>query len=151
MPPLPVGRETRSLRDPFRPEYMDRDRNTVMKVWKACDSSIIPEFKLKKSEENDMHSFKTELNNTLKNYGCDSVFYMLKNSQFVYLLESPDALSIGEIRAQEVAYRAACQYDDQNLDLDKLLLKNSTDSSICKSLHHHILCREARTRSKQMN
>ena len=86
---------------PARP-YMERDRTTIMKVWKACDAGIKSEFKLKKLEESDMHSFKTEVNNTLKNYGCDSVFYMMKNSVLVYLVESPDALSIGEIRTQEM-------------------------------------------------
>ena len=109
-----------------------------MKVWIACDDGIKSEFKLKKSEESDMHSFKTEVDNTLKNYSCDSVFYMTKNNTLVYLVESPDALSIGEICAQETAYRADCQYNDQNLDLGKFLLENSIDSSICKSLHHLI-------------
>jgi len=118
--------------------YMDRDKSTVMKVWKACVEGIKSEFKLKKSEDSDMHSFKTEINNALKSYGCDSVFYMTKNNALVYLVESPDALSIGDIRAQEAALRAACQYDDQNLDLGKLLLENSIDSSIRKSLHHLI-------------
>ena len=59
---------------------MERDRTTIMKVWKACDEGIKSEFKLKKSEESDMHSFKTEVNNTLKNYGCDPVFYMTKDT-----------------------------------------------------------------------
>ena len=62
---------------------MERDRTTVMKVWKACDSGIKDKFKLKKLVESNMDSFKTE-NNTLKNYGCDSVFYMTKNNQLVY-------------------------------------------------------------------
>ena len=83
--------------------YMERDHNTVMKVWKACDSGIKDEFKLKKTVESDMHSFKTEINNTLKNDGCDSVFYMMKKSHLVYLVECSDALSIGEICAQEAA------------------------------------------------
>ena len=136
---------TGGTRDPLRAlsfppsPYMERDRNTVMKVWKACDSGIKDEFKLKKTVESDMHSFKTEINNTLKNYGCDMVFYMMKNSHLVYLVECPGALSIGEIRAQEAAYRVDCQYDDQNLDLGKLLLENSIDPTIRKSLHHHIL------------
>ena len=112
--------------------YMDRDKSTVMKVWKACVEGIKSEFKLKKSEDSDMHSFKTEINNALKSYGCDSVFYMTKNNALVYLVESPDALSIGDIRTQETALWAACQYDDQNLDLGKLLLENSIDSSIRK-------------------
>ena len=94
-----------------------------MKVWKACDDGIKSEFKLKKLEESDMNSFKTEVDNTLKNYGCNSFFYMMKNNKLVYLVESPDELSIGEIRAQETAYRADCQYDDQNLDLGELLLE----------------------------
>ena len=118
--------------------YMERDRTTIMKVWKACAEGIKSEFKLKKSVESDMHSFKTEINNTLKNYGCDSVFYLEKNNNFVYLIDSPDALSIEEIRKQETALRKGCQYDNQNLDLGKLLLENSIDSSIRKSLHHLI-------------
>ena len=77
-----------------------------MKVWKACDEGIKTEFKLKKSEDSDMHSFKTEIK---KSYGCDSVFYMKKNNTLVYLVESPDALSIGEIRTQETALRARLQ------------------------------------------
>ena len=81
-----------------------------MKVWNACDSGIKEEFKLKKSAESNMHSFKTKINNTLKNYGCDSVFYMTKNRQLVYLVESPDTLSIGKIHAQETTYRTDCQY-----------------------------------------
>ena len=70
-----------------------------MQVWKICDGGIKEKFQLKKSEESNMHSFKTEIYNTLKNYGCDSLFYMKNNSQFVYMLEYPDALSISEIRA----------------------------------------------------
>ena len=61
--------------------YMERDRITVMKVLKDCDSGI--KFKLKKTEESGIHSSKTEVNNTrLKNYCCDSVFYMLKNAYY---------------------------------------------------------------------
>ena len=32
---------------------------------------------------------------------------------------------------------AACKYDDQNLNLGKLLLENSIEPSIRKSMHHH--------------
>ena len=81
--------------------YMERDRTTLMKVWKACNEGIKSEFKLKKSEESDMHSFKTEVDNTLKNYGCDSIFYMTNDSALVYLVESPDALSIEKIRTRK--------------------------------------------------
>ena len=35
-------------------------------------------------------------------------------------------------------FRVGCQYDNQNLDLEKLLLENSIDSLIRKSLHHLI-------------
>ena len=119
--------------------YMERDRKTTMKVRTVCDGGIKEEFQLKKSEESDMHSFKTESDNNLKNYGCDSVFYMKENGQFVYMLESLGPLSFSKIRAQEPAYRAACKYHDQNLDRGKLLLKNSIEPSIRKSMHHHNL------------
>ena len=67
---------------PLRP-YMERNRGTIMKVWKACDNGIKDEFQLKKSAESDMHSFKTKVSSTLKSFGLDSVFYMQKNGQFV--------------------------------------------------------------------
>ena len=63
--------------------YMERDRGTIMKVYKACDAGIKAEFKLKKSAEIDKHPFKTEVNSTMKSYGLDSVFYMKKNGQYV--------------------------------------------------------------------
>ena len=137
---------TGGTRDPLRARsfptspYMERDQNTVMKVWKACDSGIKEEFKLKKSAERDMHSFKTKINNTLKNYCCDSVFYMTKNSQLVYLVESPDALSIGKICAQEATYRADCQYvlannnNDNNNSTNKQALRTVTTTLAPPSL-----------------
>lgn len=43
-----------------------------------------------------------------------------------------------EIRVQEAAFRTACNYDDQNLDLKKTFLENGIDPSLRKSLHRHI-------------
>ena len=118
--------------------YMDRDRNTKMKVYKAWEKGIKEEFQLKKSVESNMHSFKPEVMSILKSYGLDSFFYMIKNGQYVFMLETLDALSISEIRVQEAAFRKACNYDNQNLYLGKLFLKNSIDPSIRKLLHYHI-------------
>ena len=85
-----------------------------------------------------MHSFKTEIHNNLKIRGCGSVFYVLKRSQWVNLIESTDALTITQIRNTEADYRQSCTYDNQNLDLGKLLLENIIDGEIRCSLHHRI-------------
>ena len=134
---------TGGTRDPLQAQsspkspFAYRDFDTFQKVWKILTKGIDEEFKLKKSADSDMHSFKTEIQNTLEIYGVDSVFYMLKGTQWVNLIESPDALTTSQIRQIEVDYRKACTYDKQNLDLGKILVENSICSEIRCSLHHH--------------
>ena len=82
-----------------------------------------------------LSSSSVKIKDGLTALGMEAVFEVETAHGLMNLFNSPDALSVAEIRAHEQQLGQACEYDKQNLYYSRIYLENSIDVA----LHQRII------------
>ena len=102
------------------------------KVCSRCDKGVKEDWKFKLKMTMQLSTCEPQFRSGLEQVGVDSPFWIYENARWIHLFEQPDAVPLAVIRRHEQELAHDCQYDQTNLHLGRLFLKNSINVDLHK-------------------
>ena len=99
-------------------------------VFLRCEKGVDDGWMIKTKPSVPLSSSSVKIKDVLTVLGMEAVFEVQTAHGLVNLFNSPDALSVAEIRAQERQLEQACEYNKLNLYYSRIYLENSIDVAL---------------------